>query len=398
MSDVLRLQNSFEQGTLIRPGEGCATTVDLIRALYRRCGVADLPVNDHVRALEESLGSFDHYVFVLVDGLGTDVAKRCSRGGFFSRYLHSTLQPVFPSTTAAAMTSLVTATYPAQHGVPTWWIYLPDHAVSATILPFVERFGGASLLEHGVEPDLAFPVPSRLPGLTHAAVMVTPAQIADSVYSDFCAGGGRRMPYTSVEQAFELALQHVQEASRPTFTWLYLPGLDGAAHTFGVASDPVARELELYEYLLDELVADLKGEARMAVTADHGLVDVPDDARHRLAADDPLLELLEVPPSGEPAVPVFHVREGQAERFAAAFRREFGEHFALLATDEVEQLELLGPGRLSPETRARLGDFIAVALRPGILAYETEVGGPPDFRAYHAGLSPQEMNVPLLIA
>ncbi len=398
MSDVSRLLKSFEQGTLIRPGEGCVTTVDFIRALYRRCGAGDLPASGRVRALEESLGESDHYLFVLVDGLGADVAKRCSRGGFFSRYLHCTLQPVFPSTTAAAITSFATAMYPARHGVPTWWIYLPDHAVSATILPYVERFGGASLLEHGVEPESAFPVPSRLPRLTHNAAMITPAQIADSVYSDFCTGGGWRLPYDSPEQAFELARQHIRESSRPTFTWLYLPGLDGAAHEFGVDSDPVARDLELYEVLLDELVADLGGAARVAVTADHGLVDVPDEARHHLAADDPLLELLEVPPSGEPTVPVFHVREGRGERFAATFRQRLGEHFALLTTDEVEQLNLLGPGRLSPETRARLGDFIAVALRPGILIYETESGGPPAFRAYHAGLSPQEMKVPLLIA
>jgi hypothetical protein len=398
MSDVERLQRRFDEGTLIDPGNGRTTTVELMRALYRLCGADDVPTDARVRGLEQSLGRFDHYLFVIIDGLGSDVARRFSRGSFFDHHFFRSLQPVFPSTTAAAITSIATATYPAEHGVATWWAYFPDEDVSATILPFVDRLGGESLLLRGVEPESAFPVPSRLPGLSHAAMMITPAQIADSVYSDYCTGGGPRMPHTSPEHAFELAARRIREATGPTFTWIYLPDLDGLAHVHGVHAEPVVRELERYDNLLDGLAAELVGTARIVVTADHGLVDVPADARHHLAADDPLLELLVAPPSGEPTVPIFHVKAGQSERFAAGFRMRFREHFALLATDEVEQLKLLGPDPLSSLTRARLGDYLAIALQPGILSCGIEGCEPPDFRAYHAGLSPAEMSVPLFLA
>ena len=397
MSDVDRLLSHFEDGSLIRPGEGRATTVDLIRALYRLCGATGIPANAHVRALEQAIGVHDHYLFVIIDGLGSEIAGRCG-GEFLTAHRHQELRPVFPSTTAAAMTTFATATWPAEHGVTSWWIYLEEHDVSATILPFVERYSGESLLLRGVEPFSAFPTPSLWTRLAHAPTQIIPEEIADSVYSQYMTGGERKLGYASPEEAFDLARQDIAESLAPTLTWLYLPGVDGKAHVHGVESEEVAREVELYETLLEETVVQLDGKARIIVTADHGLADVPDEARHQLTADDPLLDLLKVPPTGEPVVPIFHVKAGRADQFAREFRARFSKHFALLTLSEVEELRLLGPDPLAPVTEARLGDFVGIALHPATLNYQANSGGSSGFRAYHAGLSPREMSVPLLLA
>jgi Type I phosphodiesterase / nucleotide pyrophosphatase len=397
MSDVGRLLDAFKAGRLVRPGDG-PTTVDLIRALYRRCGDAGLAANDHVREIEDALGPAEHYIFAVVDGLGTAIAERFSRGGFFTRARSRTLQSVFPSTTASAMTSFATAEYPAQHGVTGWWVYLPDHDLSATILPYVERIGGASLLEHGVELEDAFRVASRWPRLAHTPAMITPADISTGTYSDYLTGLGRRLPYSTPEEAFDLARRTVAEATGPTFTLLYLTAVDGRAHAYGVESPELARAVERYEGLFEKLAESLDGRARIVATADHGLIDVPDGAKHLLTPEDPAARELPVPPSGEPAVPVFHVKAGRTEAFAAAFCEQFGEHFALLTVNEVEELELYGPAPLAPTTRARLGDFVAIALAPGVLVFRSDTVTPHDFCGYHAGLSPAEMRVPLLIA
>jgi hypothetical protein len=71
----------------------------------------------------------------------------------------------------------------------------------------------------------------------------------------------------------------------------------------------------------------------------------------------------------------------------------------LLATDDAEQMHLFGPGEFSEAARQRFGDFVAIPFRPATLAYH-----PPDKAlghmslAVHAGLSPEEMLVPLCIA
>jgi hypothetical protein len=91
------------------------------------------------------------------------------------------------------------------------------------------------------------------------------------------------------------------------------------------------------------------------------------------------------------------VRDGQHERFAAAFRERFGSLFALLTIDEVSAMRLLGPTPLSAETRRRLGDFMAIPRGHDVILYEPN----PTLRAmkgFHGGLTRDEMRVPLILA
>ena len=70
----------------------------------------------------------------------------------------------------------------------------------------------------------------------------------------------------------------------------------------------------------------------------------------------------------------------------------------LVDTQQAERMQLFGPGTLSPKVRDRFGDFVAFPFRAATLAYH-----PPNkpvgelFLAVHAGLSPQEMRVPLCV-
>ena len=60
------------------------------------------------------------------------------------------LQTVFPSTTAATLTTLATAGWPVKHAVLGWFLYLPEVDAVTTILPFIRRSDGTSLTELGV--------------------------------------------------------------------------------------------------------------------------------------------------------------------------------------------------------------------------------------------------------
>ena len=71
---------------------------------------------------------------------------------------------------------------------------------------------------------------------------------------------------------------------------------------------------------------------------------------------------------------------------------------SLVPTEKAEEMELFGPGALSAVAKPRFGDFIAVPFRPATLAYHPP-GKPVGelFLGVHAGLSPQEMRVPLCV-
>jgi hypothetical protein len=92
-------------------------------------------------------------------------------------------------------------------------------------------------------------------------------------------------------------------------------------------------------------------------------------------------------------VPYFHVRDGCAVTFATRFRERFGERFALLTIDEAEESRLFGPGQLADPARARIGDYVGIALGGDVLLSKEM-----NFRGFHGALTPDEMRIPLIVA
>lgn len=112
------------------------------------------------------------------------------------------------------------------------------------------------------------------------------------------------------------------------------------------------------------------------------------------------MSTLEVPPSGDGRMPIFHVRDGSTQEFITVFQKQFGQGFELVTTGEAENLGLFGPGSMSPVARERFGDFIGVALDAVILHYASRPSTQPQrfYLAQHAGLTPSELMIPLIVA
>jgi hypothetical protein len=395
-SDVERLLLLFRSGTLLRPDAGVWNSVDLARAMAVVAGARAFADETSVNALAAMVGESDHVVFVLADGLGLDFVERLPAGAFLQRHLAAELRAVFPSSTAPALTSLATGTWPAAHAVPAWFTYLPRYDLTATVLPFVARASGRSL-PSSIDAGVVFPASVQAPAYRRDFAALQPAKIAGSVYSRYSSGGASR-GYEDEGAAVQALVTRVQTAERPSFTYLYWPDVDAAAHEHGPEADEVWQELLRLDAWLSELEDRLGERARIVVSADHGLIPVPEDERRVIADGDALQAMLRVwPPAGEPRAPFFHVKPGQRAGFERAFRARFGDVFVLLSTDEAEELRLFGPAILSPETRARVGNYIAVPTGAGALGYAGEPGI-LRMKGFHGGLSPQEMRVPLVVA
>ena len=395
MSDVDRLLASFEGGVLVRPSPDVANAVDLSQAIATLAGVVDLEPTNGAEHIVSQVGQSDHYVLALVDGLGTELVERLAENSFLRSHMCMTLRAVFPSTTVAALTSLASGLWPSVHGVPTWWAYLVDYDASAKVLPFVERFSNRPLSRWGIESGDVFTAPTLLPRFRYEPHLYMPSAITSNVYTSYTSGGAEVTGYTTLSGAVDAVLARIAAAKGPTYSYLYYPRVDAFAHDRGPEDEVVQAEVVNVDRQLSRLADGLKGRARLMVTADHGQVAVSERARHVVRADDDIDELLIAPPSGEPRVPLFHVREGEAEEFERRFRDRFGEWFVLLTAFEVERLELLGPGPLADVTRQRVGDYLALPLGEDVLAYE-----PPEdwMLGFHAGLTPAEMLVPLILA
>ena len=401
MTDLERVQQWFDSGAFLRPDAAVPNSVDLARALAILADTPSVEPGPSTPAILERIGAPEHTVFALIDGLGTCLLEAWPAESFLRTHVVMELRAVFPSTTAAALHSFATGLWPGRHAVPAWWTHLPDQGITATILPFVERFSERPLQEFGVGPAQAFVASALLPRARASVRTLYPAAIVPerSVFSAHACGPTDASGYGTLPEAVDSVLDRHAAATAPLYTQLYVPSVDTAAHRHGPASAEVRAELAKVEAELARLAAGLRGRGRLVVSADHGMLSVPERGKRLLTPDDDLLAALEVPPSGEPRVPFFHVRAGAGARFERAFRRRFGDIYALLSVAEAEALALFGPGPLAGAARRRIGDFIGLSPAPVALIYGTDLGDSVGaLRGYHGGLTPAEMRVPLIVA
>lgn len=393
-----RLLECFNAGLLVRPSADVLNFTDLTRALLRLGGAQEIPEGNGVDELERLIGPADHYVFVLVDGLGVAILESLPVDSFLRSHMRATLQAVFPATTAAALTTLATAAWPASHGLPGWWIYLPERALSITPLPFVERFSEEPLGRRGVEASEVFTVPSAWSRLTHSPLTVICASLTESVYTTYTSGRTPRRGYERIGEAVDIALERLASATGKTLTYVYLPHVDLAAHDHGTRAEQTRRAVRDVEAALSRLACEVAGKARVIITADHGLADTPRERNLVLEEGNALLTELLCPPTGDPSMLIFHAREGRAEAAKRAVAESIGEHFALITPEEAQEMQLFGPEPLSAVTRARLGDFTGIALHPSTVWYNPAGVNFVPLAAGHSGLTPSEMIVPLILA
>ena len=399
-SDVERVERWFRDGDLLHPFEGDAppSTVDLARAVAS-IGGARLSDEDHRAAeLAERIGRDRPLLFVLVDGLGCIFDERAKPGGLLAGAEGIQLRSVFPSTTAAALTTLATGAWPCQHGVPAWYTHLHRNDITATILPFVERDSERRLQEFGVQPEDAFVHPSRMATISGRLRTYHPRNICDSEFTNYQRGAAATDPFDHLRDAVEAVVSRLVDQQESGIHYLYLPMVDSAAHRDGPDAPATLRALEAVDEALSIIAQKVDGRARIAISADHGQLNVTAAEKGLFLPDDEIIDDLHTPPHGEPRVPMFCVRSGREDAFAGQFRERWGRNWALLTLEEAEDLQLFGPKPLSALAAERIGSHIAVSATRNVLVYGEAGNRVSALNGYHAGMRSEEMEIPLLLA
>jgi len=399
VQDTARLESCFARGDLLHPLAGLPGFMDMACAVAALAGVSVPAAGPFTAQVCSRIGQAQRCVFVLVDGMGIrQLEENLPADSFLQRHLEMELRAAFLSTTAAALTSLATCRWPAEHAVPAWFTFVEKLGHGVLPLPFVEQGTKTPLPKLGITPGDVFPLPPVWGQSRRRLVSLMPAGICDSVYTRYSSGGTPRTGYTNLNDAFTQLVSLALAADEADFVYCYLPQLDEMAHEKGNGDPGVRRLMGTLNAKIESLAGRLPRDTRLIVGADHGQADVPPDGRRIiLPEDDPLAAMLVCKPTGEPCVPIFHVRRGQEEAFSAMFSSRFGDVFALVAPDEAGKLRLFGPMPLSPVMKQRLGTFMGICLQPA----KFHVLPLPDSHVnigVHGSLSPAEMRIPLIVA
>jgi Type I phosphodiesterase / nucleotide pyrophosphatase len=329
-------------------------------------------------------------VVVLADGLGArQLARRSGHAGFLR-----TLQPAapevrsaFPSTTTSSLATFGTGLPVGQHGLTGWQVRLPG--TTDRLLNHLSWKGGP-------DPATYQPFPTVLALAAEGGVRVATVsrpEFAGSGLTRAALEGGRFVPADGVEERIEQTVQAVR-GEGPALVYLYWPEVDKVGHVHGPESWQWGQAVEELDAALRTLAARLPAGTSMTVTADHGMVEAPEWARHDLAHRPELgqgVALL----GGEPRAPYVYCRPGAVADVAATWTSVLGDDAWVRTREEVVADGWFGPVR--PEVLGRIGDLVVTmrgrstlldsrVLRPQVLA----------LRGHHGSLTDEETLVPLL--
>jgi hypothetical protein len=399
MNDSERLLAAFSVETLIQPNAERLNIVDLARALAAAAGVDGVGDAPGIADLIGRIGQPDHLVFILADGLGLNLIHRLPEGSFLRRNLSGELRTVFPSSSSVALTSLATCEWPSHHAVTGQWTHIPELASTAGLLQYKLRQNGRSLLAAGFAPEKAFPLPALIAEFDRDVLALYPGSLIGSVSTAYFCGGVPHHGYHGLHQGLDAIVHHVEQADRPSYTYLYAPRIDQEAHHYGVTHHAVDAAVRELDHELTRLERKLAGKARVVLTADHGLLDAATSDRFFFRPSSDLFAHLKAPPSGDSRVMYLHTKYGAEDEVRQRLRQRLDERFFIITRDEANQLRLFGPEPLSAATSVRIGDLIVLSAGSETIEYlpGDKVSRVPAINAHHSGLTPAEMLVPLIL-
>lgn len=378
------------------PDYSGGTVVNLLASIIRTLGGSS--PHPELRTFPREARQTEKLLYLVVDGLGVaQLERHVARGGgerFFARHPHQAISTVFPSTTAAAITSLSTGSTPREHAILGWYLNLPDLGMVSTIL-LGTTLTGTPMIDGEFDIDAYMKVPcyvDSIPGqriwLTYDGIDQRPINRALTDWTDVRHHG------SLAELA--RAMIHFAESESPGVAYAYWPRYDALSHLHGAASSESEQHFAEIDEMLGWVVERLRENGTSFVlSADHGFVDVSDENLIELADVPGLRECLATAPSGDARQVNFFVRPHKVEAFERIVERELAHAGQCIRGSELLETGVFGPGRTHAALEQRLGDYVFLARDGHALAYRAPGNHRPHPRGHHGGMTSVEMRVPL---
>lgn len=325
-------------------------------------------------------------VVMVVDGLG---ARGLAAHAGYARFLtaHTSKKAVattvFPSTTAAALTSLLTGTDVGMHGIVGYRARVPE---TGRVWNQLTEWGPAQLDPARWQRSASLlDAPNRF--------VVSKPEYARTGFTTATTRGARFIGERDVDARIDAAA-HLTRTHSGAVVYLYVPELDSAGHRYGIDSDAWRSALESVDAAARRLHNAVGADVGVLLTADHGMVDV-DAHRHVILEDgDDRLDAVAAL-GGEPRMLHLYAHPGAAESVRAAWAREEPRSWVMTRNEAIEA-GLFGP-EVAADVRPRIGDVL-VAARAQVAYYDGRLTDTSGQRmiGQHGSLTPEERLVPLL--
>ncbi len=229
---------------------------------------------------------YKNVVLFVIDGFGWSLFNElCGKNllpkELLEKSVISQMTAQFPSTTAAALTSIHTGMPVEETGIYEWFYYekIVDAIISPLLFSVPPDKTRNSLLEKNIDPKKIFPFSTFYQYLNAKNIkssVFTPQAFKPSVYNDTLLEGAKGLWYENVEDGLNTLVKGINEEKDKSYNLFYFDKIDSIGHKKGPLSqesiDEAAGFLSKVNSYLGQLTT--QNETLIIFTADHGQIDI----------------------------------------------------------------------------------------------------------------------------
>ena len=344
----------------------------------------------------------DKALVIVVDGLGSN---NLNAAGGHARFLNrgeTTKVKTFcgfPSTTATSLTSFGTGMSAGEHGIVGYKVLDPDSGA-----PVNQLTGWSEQIDPLIwQPSETIAERARRSGVQSYAI--GPREYSESGFTKLTMRGATYLPAGTILERLEVALSLLSEVGQKLI-YLYIPELDQRAHAFGVNSLQWLSALEELDSDIEHFAGRLANNSfknvGVALTADHGVIDIPADKHF-------FLDQIEIPEiryvAGEPRINFVYLESGldaaTIDEIASSLNVQASAHsngdgIRFATKDAVVDAGWYG-NVVSEVAKSRMPDVFAIAVSRNAV-YHRDFTSPRSqlMIGQHGGVDPDEIAIPLI--
>lgn len=321
-----------------------------------------------------------HIILMILDGMGSYIIdKHESLLSVLVDNKKSDISSVFPSTTSASIPACVSGKAPVETCWVGWENYVKE--VDKDVVFFKNTdFITNEKLDFDIQTIFPYEPFYKDLGIEYN-------EIGPSFYENGC----------NSFREFVNRLIDITHKDHPTFTYAYWDNPDKVMHKEGTNSKGVRKTMKDINKHLNKLNKQMK-DTCLIITADHGHIDCKPIYIRQYKE---LYCMLKRIPSNEARCTFFKVNDNKHEDFKKLFNELFSDEFILMTGKEFIENEFLGLKKYSvnhDRIEEIVGDYVAIAIDKYYFDILNEGNAEFIFKSHHAGLTKEELTVPLIIS
>lgn len=360
-------------------------------------------------------------IFLFIDSFGWSFFERHrERLPFLRRFVEhgsvSQITSMFPSTTAAHVTTLYTGQPVGRHGIFEWHVYEPK--LDAMIMPLPFSYSGdrvpETLQNCGVPAESFLPVNWFVDDLARHGVASYLSQyvgFAHSTYSRVIGRGATVASHKTLPEALANMTWTLERHGGQVVYFFYFGQIDTISHDYGPASVQVDAEIEAcfdaLERWFQRDAAGLPSDTLLLLSADHGQVSTDPGTTLYLNQQPEfrkLLPMLKTTRQGQVLTPAgscrdmfLYIKPQAVDDAQVLVANMVGERAVVRRVDELIDAGFFGPLPVSEAFLGRVGNLVVLPYEGEAVWWYEKDRFEQKFRGHHGGLTRGEMETPLLL-